>query len=365
MPEASPEPVAPLSDLPAKPEEGRLGEGGPGAPTPVDPLRRLRLLLVGTAVLAALAIAAAWIDARNDSRDLRVEMARRFKAVDEAGQESAKVARGTQDAIADLQSRLGLLEDRLAEAQSQQAALEELYRELTPGRDDWTIAEVEQVLLLASQQLQLAGNVRGALTALQLADGKLQRLDRPQFVPLRRALGRDMDRLKALPYVDIAGITLRIDQTIAVIERLPLAIAERVEPAGGKEAATEGAESFRLLRQVWADLKQMVRIQDMERDDVPLLLPAQEYYLRENLRMRLLSARVALLSRDEQTFRADLKASEEWLRRYFDVKSKATAGVLLALKQIQATEVPTELPDLNASLEAVRSLKAARDRSPR
>ena len=59
------------------------------------------------------------------------------------------------------------------------------------------------MLLVASQQLQLAGNVPSALTALQLADAKLQRLDRPQFVPLRRALSRDMDRLKAVPYVDV------------------------------------------------------------------------------------------------------------------------------------------------------------------
>ena len=93
-----------------------------------------------------------------------------------------------------------LLETRIAESQTQQAALEALYRDLAPSRDEIALSEIEQVLLVASQQLQLAGNVPSALTALQLADAKLQRLDRPQFVPLRRALARDMDQLKAVPY---------------------------------------------------------------------------------------------------------------------------------------------------------------------
>jgi len=62
-----------------------------------------------------------------------------------------------------------------------------------------------------------------ALAALQLADSKLQRLDRPQFLPLRRAIARDMDRLKGVPYVDVAGISIKLDQLTGAIDSLPLA----------------------------------------------------------------------------------------------------------------------------------------------
>src|SRR5438132_9392201 len=137
----------------------------------------------------------------------------------------------SQDSLLDAQAKITLFENRLAESQTQQAALEALYRELAPSRDEWALTEIEQVLLLASQQLQLAGNVSSALAALQLADSKLQRLDRPQFVPLRRALARDMDRLKAVPFVDVSGLAVRLDQAIAGIDALPLALEERPPPS--------------------------------------------------------------------------------------------------------------------------------------
>ena len=136
---------------------------------------------------------------------LRSEVAQRLTGVEATTQATGKAQTDLATDLRDAQAQITLLETRLAESQAQQAALEALYRDLAPSRDEIALSEIEQVLLVASQQLQLAGNVPSALTALQLADAKLQRLDRPQFVPLRRALARDMDRLKAVPYVDVDG----------------------------------------------------------------------------------------------------------------------------------------------------------------
>src|SRR5918911_1014816 len=111
-----------------------------------------------------------------------------------------------------------LLDARLAEWQSQQLALEALYQELSRNRDEWQLAEIEQVLAIASQQLQLARNVRAALLALQLAEARLARADRPQFVPIRRALARDIERLKTLPVLDLPGMSMRIDTLAAQVE---------------------------------------------------------------------------------------------------------------------------------------------------
>ena len=160
--------------------------------------------------------------------------------------------------LRDAQAKITLLEARLAESQAQQAALEALYRDLAPSRDEIALSEIEQVLLVASQQLQLAGNVPSALTALQLADAKLQRLDRPQFVPLRRALSRDMDRLKAVPYVDIVGMSLKLDQAIAAVDTLPLAMDERCRrPPPDKAAPADESPWRRFLREMWSDVKQL------------------------------------------------------------------------------------------------------------
>ena len=136
--------------------------------------------------------------------------------------------------------KVAQLEARLAESQSQSLALEALYQELSRNRDEWQLAEIEQVLAIASQQLQLAGNVRAALLALQLAEARLAKADRPQFVPVRRALARDIERLKALPVLDIAAMSARIDSLVAAVDSLPLAFEERSGPAKEKPLLKTG-----------------------------------------------------------------------------------------------------------------------------
>ncbi len=127
-----------------------------------------------------------------------------------------------QETVTELQAKVNVLESKQIEAQSQQLALEQLYQDLFKRRDDWALAEIEQVLSTASQQLQLAGNVPGALIALQNADARLARADTPQFVTIRRAIARDIERLKALPNLDLTGVALRLDSVIGQIDRMPL-----------------------------------------------------------------------------------------------------------------------------------------------
>ena len=250
----------------------------------------------------SLALGAIWVDDRNARRALRTEVAKRLADLDATDQVTRANLKEAQEGLREAQAKLTLLENRLAESQSQQAALEALYRELAPSRDEWALTEIEQVLQLASQQLQLARNVPSALAALQLADSKLQRLDRPQFLPLRRALSRDMDRLKAVPYVDVAGISLRLDQAIAAADTLPLALEERLPPQPTPAPPPDEAGWRRFLRAVWQDIRQLIRVENLDRPEAPLLAPQQQFFLRENLKLRLLSARFSLLFHDQRTF---------------------------------------------------------------
>ena len=156
--------------------------------------RGLFALLV---VALAAALLAAWIGLRNEQGAARLEVAQRLAEADAALAQARTRESEQAGELRDAQAKLALLEARLSESQTQQASLEALYRELAPSRDELALNEVEQVLLLASQQLAIARNVQAALAALQLAEAKLARVDRPQVVPLRRALARDIDRLKA------------------------------------------------------------------------------------------------------------------------------------------------------------------------
>jgi uroporphyrin-III C-methyltransferase len=318
-------------------------------------------------VLLALAsaIAAVWLDGRNARLALRTDVAKRLAALEITDKTTLSSVKEAQDNLREAQAKITLLESRLAESQSQQAALEALYRELAPSRDEWALTEIEQVLLLASQQLQLSGNVSSALAAMQLADSKLQRLDRPQFVPLRRALGRDMDRLKAVPFVDVAGLALRLDQAIAGVDALPLALEERVPAPPPQAPLPDDSAWRRFLRGVWLDFRQLVRVENIDRPEAPLLTPQQQFFLRENLKLRLLSARFDLLFRDQPNFRRDLAAADAWLRKYFDTQAAPVQSVLAIVKQVQATDIASDLPDVGRSLEAVHLLQLARDKALR
>lgn len=316
------------------------------------------------ALLLAAALAWLWLDTRNEVQDLRSELAGKLRETDSDSRDARAAARQAQESVREAQVRIAQLESRLAESQSQQLALESLYQDLSRGRDEWVLAEVEQILAIASQQLQLAGNLQAALVALQTADARLARSERPQLVGIRKALAHDIEKLKGAPNVDMVGLALKIDQVITAVDSLPLATDERAPAPRESEPRDEGFWA-RLGTGIWDELRQLVRVRNIEQPEAPLLSPTQSYFLRQNLRLRLLNARLALLDRNEPVLRTDLEASSAWLTRYFDARSKAVVAAGATLKQVSASAIAIELPTVAESLAAVRSFKTARDKSAR
>ena len=308
-----------------------------------------------------------WYASHSQLGALREELATRLRDSDADSRDARLVARQAQEAVREAQTKLAQLDAKLAESQSQQVALEALYQELARNRDEWALSEIEQILTTASQQLQLAGNVQGALVALQTADARLARSDRPQFIPLRKTLARDIDRLKTTPTLDVAGMTLRIDQMINSIDGLPLSAEGRAaeDRAADKRAAADPAQGFwtRLGSEVWSELRSLIRVQVMDGAEPGLLSPGQNFFLRENLKLRLLNARLALLSRDESTFREDIRTASAWVARWFDARSKSTQTLQATLKQMSSTAVQIEVPTIGESLNAVRNYKVVRDKA--
>jgi len=337
-----------------------------GAPAAQPPARRRSFRAAAAFALLAALLAWQWLDTRGRLEALREDVAQRVRYSESDSRDARLLAKQAQEALREVQAKQSQLEVKLAESQSQQVALEALYQELSRSRDEWVLAEIEQILTIASQQLQLAGNVRAALVALQTADARLARSDRPQFAPLRKVIASDIERLKAAPTPDVPGLAIKLDQLIVAVDSLPLAQESR--PAVQADAGTE-ARPAGLWQRVGADflgeLKQLVRIERMDQPDPAILAPSQALFLRENLKLRLLNARVALLARDEPTFRADVKTALAWLDRYFDRKARATASVQATLSPLGAGSPSMALPTMNESLAAVRNYKATRDRPPR
>ena len=335
-----------------------------------------RPLPLAVMVLAVLLAAQTW-SSHSRINTLRQEMARSLQKGNETASETASLARDIAEQSKALQLKVGVLESRQLENQSQQLALEQLYADLSKSRDEWALSEVEQVLSTASQQLQLAGNVQGALIALQNADRSLARSDKPQFIIVRRAIAADMEKLKATPAVDLAGVAVRLDSVIAQIDTLPLLSDEKpllpaapVRSQRARKHATPAAPAAPLgigermvatwrnwSEEMWDDVRQLIRVRSVDTPEALMLSPDQNYFVRENLKLRLMNARLALLSRDETTFAGDLNAAQETLAKFFDTRARSTQQAQAALRQVQANNLAIEMPTLADSLNAVRNYK--------
>jgi uroporphyrin-3 C-methyltransferase len=322
---------------------------------------RLPLLALIVAVVVALFSGYQWYRNRGEDDALRRELARRLAEMEVQNKEASGRAAQAATALREAEVKLGVLEAKLAESQSQQIALETLYQELSRNRDEWAFADIEQSVLLASQQLQVAANVRAALIGLENAEARLQRMDQPRYAGLRRALARDIERLKGLPLVDVYGASARLDDVIAAVDRLPLAMDARArtdKAAPMPPAAVSAWEQ--VLREIWYELRQLVRIQRSGVQDAALLAPEQAFFLRENLKLRLVGARVALLSRDTKSYQVDLRAALGMLENHFEKGSPAVVAMTGTLSKLQAAQLQVDIPDLAETLEALRKLRLPR-----
>ncbi|MFX3545858.1 MULTISPECIES: fused uroporphyrinogen-III synthase HemD/membrane protein HemX [Ralstonia] len=338
-------------------------------------------------VLVIVVVAVAALQVRNErlARDIR----QRAQQNEALAQEMRVLSRADQDAVAQLQQKFGALDARTTETRDRQTALEQANQDLLRNRDDWQRAEIQRSLEVAAEQLQLTGNAAGALTALQAVEARLAALDKPPFNAVRRAVSRDIAKLKAMPSLDLSGAALRLDDAINAIDTLPVLAsaqpldAERAaqerprEPAakstrhakahaaaasapGASEQAAAGWSAgvrtwwYRLWDDVRGELGQIVQVRRVDQPEALLLSSDQEWFLRENLKLRLMNARLALLSRNDAVFRADLARADTLLSHYFDTKSAQVTAVQNQLTQVRAAVGTLQVPTLAESLAAVR-----------
>ncbi len=358
------------------PENALPAPADANTPAPVASFYRSHRIEIALGVLAIFLVLQ-WWNAHTDVSNLRRELAQRLQNGDTLNSQTKLIASRVDDEVKVLQGKVSLLEARQIESQGQQAALEQLYQDLAKNRDDWALAEVEQVLSTASQQLQLAGNVRGALIALQNADNRLARTDRPQFIAIRRAIAKDMENVKSLPSVDLTGIAVRLDTLVAQIDSMPLLSEEKpalssippksklapVKRDGKQAGAVQSETNGNIIQQywqswsndMWQEIRQLVQIRTVGAPEALLLSPGEAFFVRENLKLRLLNARLALLSRNDSAFRADLAEADRALMRYFDVRTRQTQAARELLKQLQGSVLNIDMPTLSNSLAALHN----------
>lgn len=332
----------------------------------------VRSLAIGGLLLAVLAIVAAVFLWQRTERAFREE-ARRWQEVEARAMQVEQQLKLSQEQVRELVGRSAVLENKLGEAIGQQAQLERMYKNIAQDSLDSVLADVESAISIASQQLLFGANVQGALVALQEAETSLKRADPASVGSLRRLISRDIDRLRATPITDVAALAGRIDGVAASVDQLPMlssAAASEVPTEQPAAAAPAGAWSpisriadsgIRGWQALKHEFQALIRVNRVDAPDAVLIAPTQQYFVRENLRLTLLSARLALLARNDVSLRADLERSTAWLGTYFDRNSKPVANAIATLKQLQSSRVAVEMPSLAESLGSVRALRSARE----
>jgi uroporphyrin-3 C-methyltransferase len=285
----------------------------------------------------------------------RAQMAQRLAESGGASRELRGLTEQALNASRANEAKLARLEDQINVAAGQYATLNGMYQELTKSRADWLLAEVEHTVTVASQQLQLTGNVPAATEALQGASDRLAQFDKPQLIGVKRALAADLEALKNLPPVDTVGLTVKLDRLALEVDRLPLVIDQHRLAAQLTPHHDSPNTPWwqRLVHEVTQSLGELVRIRRMDKPEALLLSPEQALFLRENLKLRLADARLALLQRDSAALHADIDTARGYVQRYFDRDAAATQDWLRELAAFDKVPLDTRLPDLARSLRAV------------
>jgi len=333
------------------------------APPSAGMLLLTRVLFGAVAAIAVVALLAVLVLWQKVS-GMQEALARQSADALAQSTEARTLARQAQETVRDTAARLALNETRVAEVALQRAQLEELMQSLSRSRDENLVVDIESTVRLALQQAQVTGSVEPLLAALKSADLRIARAAQPRLGPLQRAIQRDADRIRASANADDGEALRRIDELMRGVDELPPLNAL---PGRGitdhrmtRTLPPDAPWWRRLLAAVGNEARALVRVGRIERPEAVLLAPEQTFFLRENLKLKLLNARLALISRQVDTVRSELATVTAALNRYFDPASRRTQHAATLLQQLQAMVRTAEPVRIDETLAALATAAAGR-----
>ncbi len=355
-------------------------------------LARWTLLVGAVALLACLFL---W----QKINGLQEILARQTFDATAMAQEAKGLAKEAAELSRDSAAHLSLMQTQLSEVSLQRTQLESLMQTLTRTRDENTLDELESSVRLAQQQAQLTGSLTPLLTAMTLAQSKLAKLSQPRLAALERALNKDIGRIKSFAMADTPNVLLSLDELVRLVDDLPLAneMGEKHNPSSPNSppntapntaptsaAMASGANktssledwgvakagnwvhevsqslASQLWSPLWSSLQGLVRISRIDEPQAVLLSPEQGYFVRENLKLHLLNAKLELLARQPEALQKDVELVRRQLNQYFDNHAKSTQGVLAQLGVLQNSLKQLDLPHLDDTLAAFASAQMGR-----
>lgn len=378
----------------------------PAAPAPAAaPASRgagIRWLLLLALLMTALAIAAlsfAW-NTQQRVKALEIELVKRQQDSANTASEARVLSRQAESMARDAAARVAVLDARVAETSMQRTQIEELMQSLARTRDENLLADLDNGLRVAMQQTAITGSAEPLILSLRQAEDRLVRHNQPRLEPVKRAVAQDLDRISAAGVSDVGTLAQRVDAVIRTIDELPMLgradqrearAAPAVPPVSPRSRAAEraaapasaaapaaaaslpeagtgaggwldwlGQRARYVAAHVWSEAGSLLRVTRIDLPEAVLLSPEQANLLRESLKLRLLNARLGILSRQFDTARQDLLDSRSVLERYFDSSDRRVQQAREILQQVEAEARTVTVPRPEATLAAIATSSLGR-----
>jgi uroporphyrin-3 C-methyltransferase len=366
-PESMVPPAAQAAETPASPESTWTPPSSL-EPTDVHQPVSSPWLLRGVGVLAvvgAVGVGLMWVKLSN----IQEQLARQSADTGSQAVEARVTSKQAEELARETAARLAVTDAKLSEVSLQRSQLEELMQSLSRSRDENLVVDIDSAIRLAQQQSQLTGSVQPLLAALKSAEQRLTKVAQPRLAPVLRALTRDIERVKSTPVADTPALLYRLDELVVSVDTLPL--LNSVGPAAkDKPVAQPQPKSWaraismswweQVLGDIWDDVKGLVRVSRVDRPEVTMLSPEQSYFVRENMKLRLLNVRLALLARHFDAVNSDMTKINEDLVRYFDTQSRQGQSTLSQARDVLAQTKQFEMPRIDDTLAALTTAAAGR-----
>jgi uroporphyrin-III C-methyltransferase len=331
-------------------------------------------------VVSLLSLSLAW-KAQQRGASLEQTLVGRQEAVQREAAQSQVLAKQANDKVMEAAAKVALLEARVAEVAVQRGQVEELIQSLSRSRDENVLVDIEAGIRVALQQSAITGSAEPLVAVLKQSDERLSRYNQPRLEGVRRAIARDLDKVKAVAVADVSLLSIKLDEVVRLVDDLPLLSRPQfrqfnqpsskesslIEPNKPSVASIDWTSRSgwiegwsRAVDHVVAEAKSLVRVTRIDHPDAMLLAPEQAFFLRENLKLRLLNARLALLSRQFETAQSDLQLVVLSLERYFDRQNRRTVAAAEVVRNVAAQSRQVVVPRPDNTLAALSAAGSAR-----
>jgi len=228
-------------------------------------------------------------------------------------------------------------------------------------RNDWLLAEAEYLVQLANYRLLLEKDVTTAIVALKAADARLTAVIDPALLNIRKILARDLQTLKNIQIIDLAGLSVTISALSSNITNLPLSTPDPKTHKITTESKSQSNREVKSLNElpsaIWNDIKSLIVIRNHNKPIEPLLAPEQHFYLVQNLVLLLEQTRLALLNGHNEIYQERLKTTIKWITQFFDTEHNITRNMLTSLEELLKFDIDPALPDISTTYSVINKYR--------